>query len=386
MSTPETVYAGKTTGELRPYDHEARLSGAQQAEARRTSCRTNGPACRGHRKLPDSSGVDSNRTLIWGIPVYMDLDFHILRMIDRMKFGLLPRALMTCAAFAMLPACGGSVNTTPIAPRVSALPATAATSGVYAYQMPTSGSFTGLLDIPGSSVTVGNGAIVTLASSATDPTTAQAASKARRTAQSSVMNAPYDYFSITWSAQVTSPVELDFTLTPPNGAPAAGTKYYEEVNDTSGTAGWQTGFAGPFTSDGSTVTFYVPANVVFQPGHAYVLAAYTLTSSAPSPTPTATPTPAPTPAGPISLSPNSVSLLGLGSSNAQTVTASETGYTGAFSSTGTACSGIATVAVSGSTLTVTGIAAGTCSATITDSFNQTKSLSITVTTSGLSVN
>lgn len=319
-----------------------------------------------------------------------------------MKFGLLPQALLTCAAFAMLPACGGSVNTTPVAPAVSALPATAATSGVYAYQMPTSGSFTGLLDIPGSSVTVGNGATVMLASSATDPTTAQAASKARRTAQSSVMNAPYDYFSITWSAQVASPVELDFTVTPPNGAPAAGTKYYEEVNDTGGTAGWQTGFAGPFVSDGSTVTFHVPANVVFQPGHAYVLAAYTLTSSAPSPTPspvpspsptatpspvpTATPSPAPTPAGPISLSPNSVSLLGLGSSNAQTVTASETGYTGAFSSTGTACSGIATVAVSGSTLTVTGIAAGTCSATISDPFNQTKSLSITVTTSGLSVN
>jgi len=69
MSTPATVRAGKTTGEVRAHDHEARLSGAQQAEARLTSCRTDGPACRGHRKLPDSSGVDSNKSVIWGIPV-----------------------------------------------------------------------------------------------------------------------------------------------------------------------------------------------------------------------------------------------------------------------------------------------------------------------------
>jgi hypothetical protein len=68
------------------------------------------------------------------------------------------------------------------------------------------------------------------------------------------------------------------------------------------------------------------------------------------------------------------------------VTASETGYTGVFTSTGTACAGIATIGVSGSRLTVTGIAAGSCIATITDSFNQTTPLSITVTTSGLSAN
>lgn len=297
-----------------------------------------------------------------------------------MKYGLLLRALLTCAAFALLQACGGSVNTSPVAPPPSGLAGTAGASGAYVYQMPASGSFTGLLDIPGSTATVGDGANVTLVSTATDPTSNQAASTSHRSAQSAVINMPYDYFSITWSKAVSSSAELDFTVTPPNGAPAAGTQYYEEVNDTSGTAGWQTGFAGPFTSDGKTVTFPVPANTVFQPGHAIVLAAYTITGPSPSPSPS------PTPAGPIALSPSSVSLLGLGASNAQTVTASETGYTGAFSSTGTACAGIATVAVSGSTLTVTGVAAGSCAATITDSFNQTKSLSITVTTSGLSVN
>jgi hypothetical protein len=68
MSTPATVHAGKTTGEVRPYHHAARLLGAQQADARLTSCRTDGPACLGRRKLPESSGFDSNRRVMWGIP------------------------------------------------------------------------------------------------------------------------------------------------------------------------------------------------------------------------------------------------------------------------------------------------------------------------------
>jgi hypothetical protein len=288
-----------------------------------------------------------------------------------MKFGLLQRALLMSAGFALLPACGGSVNTTPTAAQAAELSAAAGASGAYVYQMPTSGTFTGTLGIPSSNSTIGDGATVTLTSTATDPTGVQTASTSHRSAQSAAMNAPYDYFAITWSKSVTSPAGLDFTVTPPNGAPAAGTQYYEEVNDTSGIAGWQIAFAGPFISDGSTVTFHVPANVAFQPGHAYVMAAYTLPA---------------TPAGPIALSSSSVSLLGAGASNAKTVTASETGYTGAFTSTGTACAGIATIGVSGSTVTVTGVAAGSCTATISDSFSQTKSLSITVTTSGLSAN
>jgi hypothetical protein len=44
---PATVRASKTSGEVRAYDHAARLFDAQQAEARLTSCRTDGPACRG---------------------------------------------------------------------------------------------------------------------------------------------------------------------------------------------------------------------------------------------------------------------------------------------------------------------------------------------------
>jgi len=47
MSTPATVRAGKTTGEVRPYEHTVGLFSDQQTDARLTSCRTDGPACRG---------------------------------------------------------------------------------------------------------------------------------------------------------------------------------------------------------------------------------------------------------------------------------------------------------------------------------------------------
>ena len=56
--------AGKTTGEVRPYEHTAKLFAAQQADARLTSCRTGGLACRSRRKLPESFGFDSNKSVI----------------------------------------------------------------------------------------------------------------------------------------------------------------------------------------------------------------------------------------------------------------------------------------------------------------------------------
>jgi hypothetical protein len=44
MSNPVAIHAGQTSGEVYPYEDAARLFGAQQAEARLTSCRTDGPA------------------------------------------------------------------------------------------------------------------------------------------------------------------------------------------------------------------------------------------------------------------------------------------------------------------------------------------------------
>jgi hypothetical protein len=77
----------------------------------------------------------------------------------------------------------------------------------------------------------------------------------------------------------------------------------------------------------------------------------------------------------------------------------ETGYTGAFHISATACANIATVSPStggiagtgngnGPTmpLTITGLAGGVCTATVTDTAGQTASLPITVTVSNLGIN
>jgi hypothetical protein len=71
MSNPVAIHARQTSGEVRPHEYAARLFGAQRVDARSTSRQTAGPACRGPRKPPESSGFDSNRRIIWGIPDHM---------------------------------------------------------------------------------------------------------------------------------------------------------------------------------------------------------------------------------------------------------------------------------------------------------------------------
>ena len=113
----------------------------------------------------------------------------------------------------------------------------------------------------------------------------------------------------------------------------------------------------------------------------------------PTPTPTVTPTPTPTPTPAplaISASPNPVNVLGTGAANAQTVTVHETGYFLNFSESDT-CGGIAAVTTTSpagptAQYTVTGIAAGTCTATFSDSFAQNAQTQIIVTTSGFVIN
>ncbi|HEV2261525.1 MAG TPA: hypothetical protein VGR69_04470 [Candidatus Rubrimentiphilum sp.] len=85
----------------------------------------------------------------------------------------------------------------------------------------------------------------------------------------------------------------------------------------------------------------------------------------------------------VQLSVASMSFLGVGPSLAQTVVASEVNYSGAFTASSTTCTGIATIALqSGSTtmFSVTPVGAGTCSFSIADTMNQSKSFTVTVTT------
>jgi hypothetical protein len=89
-------------------------------------------------------------------------------------------------------------------------------------------------------------------------------------------------------------------------------------------------------------------------------------------------------------SPNPVNVDALGSAAAQAATVQETGYGGLFGELDT-CTGIATVATSNAhgpsaTYTVTGVSAGNCSITFSDTFAQQQTISVVVTTSGFTIN
>jgi hypothetical protein len=103
----------------------------------------------------------------------------------------------------------------------------------------------------------------------------------------------------------------------------------------------------------------------------------------------ATPTPTPPPPGVLSVNPTAVPIYGTGSGNAASVVVQETGYTGTLSESDT-CTGIATVTPSSGTgpsvtFTITGVAAGSCTATFSDTNGQHVSAAVGVTTSGFGV-
>jgi len=86
-----------------------------------------------------------------------------------------------------------------------------------------------------------------------------------------------------------------------------------------------------------------------------------------------------------------VNVLGTGAGAAQTVTVTETSYVGPFTHTEATCSGIATVTPSSlngpsANFTVTGVAAGNCTLTFKDGFNQQKTINVVVTTNGFVIN
>jgi hypothetical protein len=91
-----------------------------------------------------------------------------------------------------------------------------------------------------------------------------------------------------------------------------------------------------------------------------------------SPTPTASPTP-----GPLSVTPTTLSFSAVGLT--QSLTVGDPNYTGAFTISG--CSGIATIgAVVSGSLSVTSVAGGSCTLTISDALSHQTTVSVSVNT------
>ena len=106
-----------------------------------------------------------------------------------------------------------------------------------------------------------------------------------------------------------------------------------------------------------------------------------------SPTPSPSPIPMP---GAVVLAPNALAFTAVGAANAQSTTASESNYSGTFTAATAAagqpnsCSGIATISpASGTTFSVTPVAAGHCTFTLTGGGTQSATLTIDVTTTNV---
>ena len=97
---------------------------------------------------------------------------------------------------------------------------------------------------------------------------------------------------------------------------------------------------------------------------------------------TGNPPPVPKPQGSPSVAPAAVKITALASP--ATITVSETGYAGAFTTNAQPCAGIASIAAgSGGAYTITGLAPGSCAITVTDTFAQSVAVPVSVTTSSV---
>ena len=119
-------------------------------------------------------------------------------------------------------------------------------------------------------------------------------------------------------------------------------------------------------------------------------------TATPLPAPTQTPSPIPTPVpGALDVTPTTVNVYGTGAAYAQTVNVSESPYPSSLSfaesdtcnpSSGTLAT-ITTSNAHGPTarFTVSGVSYGTCTATFTDAFMQTRTITIIVTLTGVTI-
>lgn len=312
-----------------------------------------------------------------------------------MKATLLARSAAAIAALSIFAACGGGGGTspTPSTPSSTATPTPSPNpnsqsvsvpvgSSAANQQLPTVNGFSGSLQLPGA--TAASGTTISVTATTTAPGNLPALQVRRRNAGSSTAPTAYFFESITPSANVTFDSIPGFTLTLPETIPTAGQDFYIAIF-APGQTSWQMQADGPAVVSGQTLTFPgIPGQTVtLNAGQTYWFAFYSIPSSAP---PTSAP-PTTAPAAVIDLSPASLSFLDTNANDKQTVTASEDGYTGSFNAPASCVASDGTTMVASiapgstaNTFVVSPVAAGTCSATVTDSNNNSTTLNVSVTT------
>ncbi len=302
-----------------------------------------------------------------------------------------PGALVIGLAFAA--GCGtSSVNTTPVATAtptptatpISAPPIPAATAFTatqsqilsipappatgtappLAVALPPGGGITSNLGIPLSQASIPPNTAISVTTSNTLPASVPALFSGRRPqAQGTV--ATIEIVELIFSNQVILPAPPTFAFTVPATFILPNTSYYVAQFDPAYVyIGWNRGFEGPGTVDATnTVSFTgLPGSYIFQANEPQYFAFYAVSAAAATPSPAPVPTQAPTPP-PLSASPASISLLAIGASTTVSIADAATSYTGGYTAT-SGNTAVATATISGTTVTITGVATGSTIVTI----------------------
>jgi hypothetical protein len=222
------------------------------------------------------------------------------------------------------------------------------------------------------------------------------------------------YVTVTSAVAVTFDSMPTFTITLPFAASTLGSYTYVAYYDPTATPpqGWVT-IEGPGAPAGNALTFSSSSSTQFKAGVTYYFVFFAAATAVPSPTATAgptgtpssspavtptpaptatpsqgatsTPTPTPTPsAPPVFASVTSLAFEAVGVAFEQQFTVSQQGYAGPYALSGINAA-VATAQISGSTVTVTPVAAGSTSLIVTGSGGRTVTIPISVTTLSIPV-
>lgn len=280
-------------------------------------------------------------------------------------------ALAACSAGGSSPSPGIASSTTAVS-TAQAVPNAGTTLA-----LPTVASLpiAGTLIVPGGTLPAGDTVSVTASTSAFAgaPALQSVARSPLAAGATPVTNVLLEYLRVQFSQTSALNGSVNFTFTLPSGSfPPAGPVFVHLLDPTTNTWG---AYLGPATVSGAAVTFAAPAqSTTYLQLAPYIYALFEQVGGT----------------LPISVSPVTLQLAGVGSANAGPLVVNEPSYAGAFGESDT-CSGIATLSSASAvgpqaTYTVVPVAAGSCHAIFTDSNGGSTTATITVTTLGFSVN
>jgi hypothetical protein len=267
------------------------------------------------------------------------------------------RSVAAGVALTLVAGCGGGNYERPLVVESGA--GSSATASVGSSSTTSTVSASGVettLSLPGSA----SSSSVAITESAMPPNGSAALQSVRRV--QSTAGTALTYVALTFASTVTLPSLPSFSFT--LASVASGSEYFVGFLDPSKGSTYALGAEGPGIVAGSIVGFVAPSgSVTFTAGTVYVFTLYAASLA------------------PLVTSSTALTFSALGAAAAQPITVSETGYSGSFTAVSSNPSVVSVTGPSGTTptFTVTPVAGGSATITISDHQGQSTPVSVSVT-------